>query len=57
MLTDLRELRLRGNCMRTVPAEIGALSFLRFLDLAENGLTSLPDTVRACLLRLLHLRV
>jgi hypothetical protein len=42
---DLVQLRLLGYGVDELPDGVGALSRLRFLDLARNGLTRLPDTV------------
>lgn len=44
-MTELRELRLRGNGLRALPESIGNLTELRYLDLKANCLVGLPDSL------------
>lgn len=55
-LRGLRELDLRQNWLRTLPAEMSALQELRFLDLASNYLGEVPDWIFD-LARLEHLNL
>jgi Leucine-rich repeat (LRR) protein len=55
-LAGLRELSLRTNQLRELPAAIGELSGLRTLDLRDNQLDELPEAVRHLALDKLDLR-
>ena len=45
-----------GNKMASLPTELGQLSGLQTLMLQENNLSTLPDTLGSCPLRVLDLR-
>jgi Leucine-rich repeat (LRR) protein len=55
-LAGLRELSLRGNQLKAVPASLGALAELRVLDLRGNQLDALPEALRGLPLAKLDLR-
>lgn len=40
---NLRSLRVPGNALRSLPAEIGLLTGLNFLEASQNMLSSVPD--------------
>ena len=44
-LTDVEEVGLAGNTLTRLPVGVGALQFLRVLQLYGNQLETLPDVI------------
>jgi Leucine-rich repeat (LRR) protein len=42
---NLKVLKLNSNCLNVLPNEIGELIFLEELDISDNKLYGIPDTV------------
>lgn len=56
-IKNLAQLCLTSNKLCSVPAGLGKLQFLRFLDLSFNQITELPDDIFKHLTRLTSLNV
>eukprot|EP00040_Diaphanoeca_grandis_P034776 m.217086 g.217086 ORF g.217086 m.217086 type:complete len:311 (-) comp33227_c1_seq1:65-997(-) len=48
LLPALTFLSLVGNCISTIPAEIGTLQFLSVLSLSQNNIETLPQELATC---------
>lgn len=54
-IAGIETIRLKGNRLRTIPAAIGGLLKLKDLNLADNKIATLPETLMRCPIRTINL--